>query len=85
MQTVNDFKTFLYYLGNQRKHYVAYLMEELFVSSITLVNLDQKNQFDWKSREVSFSKLQKEQRGEETVLNLKSFSFKYKKLFKFLC
>ena len=84
MQTVNDFKTFLYYLGNQRKLYVAYLMEELFVSSITLVNLDQKNQFDWKSREVSFSKLQKEQRGEETVLNLKSFSFKYKKLFKFL-
>ena len=33
---------------------------------------------------ASFSELQKEQRGEETILDLKSFSFKYKTLFKIL-
>ena len=33
---------------------------------------------------VSFSELQKEQRGEETILNLESFSSKYKTLFKTL-
>ena len=33
---------------------------------------------------LSFSELQKEERGEERILNLESFSLKYKTVFKIL-
>ena len=67
---VDDFKTF----------FIIWKTKESTLCLITW-NLDQK--ILWFIG-VSSSELQKEQRSEETILNLTSVSFKYKTLFKIL-
>ena len=79
------------YLNIRRKWLIISKFSLLFCGrsiseSNNFCNLDQRD-FVWLQEQkrcigISFSKLQKELRGEETILNSKSFSFKYKTLLK---
>ena len=63
---------------------MVYFVEEIFLSSITFVVYTKEILFDCKRKKVYmgfFFQITKK-RGEETILNLKRFSFKYKTFFK---
>ena len=50
MQIVNDFQTFLHYLQNQRKHFVVYFVEKVYLNLITLVVWTKEIFFDFRSK-----------------------------------
>ena len=50
MQIVNDFQTFLHYPQNQRKHFVVYFVEKVYLNLITLVVWTKEIFFDFRSK-----------------------------------
>ena len=83
---INVFQNVFYYLENQRKHSVAYFVEEVFLSSITLVIYTKEISFDCKGKKgvQGFHFLNyKKNKEEETILNLKRFHLSTKRYSKF--